>query len=327
MDEEDLTLEEEFGGGNGRIYSFPEKIEKMGIVAGLLPFVVHLTIYDQRTINGEIVEYSHMDIAALIGAVLAFIAGFWAFTKIKETEKVFRMRRTALAVTLFLLAFVQGLSGFGKLNVDETSDESSCRKKNPTACEALCAQNELWACVALGELHFFGQGVPVDKARSFQLMQKSCTGGESTGCYNLGVMYRDGISVEKDTERAVQLFEQACDTGAMGGCTNLGVLVEKKDPVRSIALYRKSYDNRYIAGCRNLGAMYLHGLGVAIDVKRAATLFKQACDGDFFMACNDLGLLVDEGRGVVKDGARAAGLFKKACDGGVQTACAALKNR
>ena len=116
MSKQDSRAEKQL---DDRVYAIPETIEKVGLFAGLLPFFVHLKFSSQSTVNGVVVDSSNLDIAALIGAGLALIAGLWSFTKINATEEVFRNRRRALCATLLLLAFVQGLSGFGKLDVDE----------------------------------------------------------------------------------------------------------------------------------------------------------------------------------------------------------------
>ncbi len=65
-----------------------------------------------------------------------------------------------------------------------------------------------------------------------------------------------------------------------------------------------------------IAEIYAHGLGVAVDLKRAASWYALADKNGDVAATFALGLLYQDGQGVPKNRAKAAELFKKAADAG-----------
>jgi len=76
--------------------------------------------------------------------------------------------------------------------------------------------------------------------------------------------------------------------------------------------------------CYALATAYRDGVGVSVDLVRAAALFGQVCDAGFAQACFDCALMFQSGNGVERNQDRATALFRRACDGGAQQGCDAV---
>jgi TPR repeat protein len=79
--------------------------------------------------------------------------------------------------------------------------------------------------------------------------------------------------------------------------------------------------------CGRLGWVYEHGLGVAIDLPRAATLYEQSCDHGHGWGCYALAYALGHGAGVPQDEARATQLFRRGCDLGYTESCGQLAHQ
>jgi TPR repeat protein len=78
------------------------------------------------------------------------------------------------------------------------------------------------------------------------------------------------------------------------------------------------------ADCSNLGWITERGLGVEVDLPRAAALYRRACEVGAPIACFNLGVLQVEGRGTQVDLRAARGSFDRSCKRGHAAACARL---
>jgi len=79
--------------------------------------------------------------------------------------------------------------------------------------------------------------------------------------------------------------------------------------------------------CHITASCYLHGEGVAKDVKSALQYYKMTCNElKAEKACNDLGIIYELGFDVQKDLNIARDYYKKACKFGYDEACKSYKN-
>jgi len=109
-----------------------------------------------------------------------------------------------------------------------------------------------------------------------------------------------------------------------GGCATGGqVASSPRAPPEPSMLERLTGDceSGKAHSCGVLGVLYVKGLGVEKDERRAAALWEKACEGGVAEGCYGLGRLYVQGLGVEKDLRRASALFRQACSGGLAHAC------
>ncbi|MDR1889717.1 MAG: sel1 repeat family protein [Zoogloeaceae bacterium] len=207
-----------------------------------------------------------------------------------------------------------------------------------------CDNNDIRGCNNLGISYDNGEGVEQDKRKAASLYEKSCNAGLGDGCNNLGMMYDEGVGVEKNAETANALhekafayFEQACVKDAqadkdndLNRCYNKlaadydsGEQI-KQDYTKVARLYEKSCNNGSGGGCNHLADLYVNGVGVSKDLKKAGALreqafthHEQACEGkeDVNGCYNATGAQYESGDwGFEHDDSKAARLYEKSCN-------------
>ena len=90
-------------------------------------------------------------------------------------------------------------------------------------------------------------------------------------------MYRAGWGVPQEDDLAVSFYRQA------------------------VSFFRQDCDGGTAGGCYYLGLLYLDGLGVERDVRRAILLFEKACAGKIDESCETLDNMRGLGGGVSRD--------------------------
>jgi hypothetical protein len=78
------------------------------------------------------------------------------------------------------------------------------------------------------------------------------------------------------------------------------------------------------ASCADLALMYVSGVGVTKDLKKAVELYLRACDLGSSVGCDQAGMRLEDGLGATKDEAKAVSLYQKACDLAKPDACTNL---
>lgn len=112
------------------------------------------------------------------------------------------------------------------------------------------------AYAKIGDAYRYGNGIEQDEAQARKWYRKGADVGEITAILNLAECYKDGIGGKQDYEKAMDeylhLAERLEGRGFKHQATGIGT-----------ALYE-------------IGNMYLNGLGVPPDLKRAISYFKLA---------------------------------------------------
>ena len=138
--------------------------------------------------------------------------------------------------------------------------------------------------------------------------------------------------VARDQEGTGGESQDTCGDGDFEDCFELGQRYQSGlgvqiDLDRAAEFYELACDDEHAEGCkrlRMLGYMYRDGDGVPQDSIRAAQLFELACNGGDAPACWLLASMDEQGNGVPLDRARAAELYQQACDGGYAFGCGKL---
>lgn len=212
------------------------------------------------------------------------------------------------------------------------------RCRDADRCEALCSkQGDAQACVSLGWMAAAGQRVSRDPARAAALFAQACWAVEPAGCRNYAYMVRGGRGVARDRDLAddlervaVAMHRNRCERGNAEDCSALGALyldgvIVSKDEKKAMKLLRKACDAGEPWACARvawkLGEEGGDSARAEKLILKAAKLQKQRCRGGEPDACMALAGLLRFGKGRFNDPKRAAELFEEACDDGEGYAC------
>lgn len=136
--------------------------------------------------------------------------------------------------------------------------------------------------------------------KAFEYYVKAAEMGYAPAYYNVAAAYLNGDGVKKDFDKAFEWFQKAADSGntyaklKLAECYKRGAGCEK-DYAAAMALYRhvagdksmKRYSFADVAEYE-IGNMYLKGLGVEVDLRKAYDYFKRAASHDNHAAENAL---------------------------------------
>jgi len=140
----------------------------------------------------------------------------------------------------------------------------------------------------------------VSEEKAFECYMKAAEMGYTPAYYAVATAYLDGEGVEKDFDKAFEWFRKAADSGdayaklKLAQCYKRGAGC-KRDYAAALALYQqvageksmKRYSCVDVAEYE-LGNMYLKGLGVDVDLRKAYDYFKHAASLDNRAAENAL---------------------------------------
>lgn len=140
----------------------------------------------------------------------------------------------------------------------------------------------------------------VSEEKAFECYMKAAEMGYTPAYYEIAVAYLDDEGVERDFDKAFEWFRKAADSGdtsaklKLAECYKRGAGCER-DYVAAMALYQqvageRSMKRYFFADVAEyeLGNMYLKGLGVEVDLRKAYDYFKRAASHDNRAAENAL---------------------------------------
>lgn len=131
-----------------------------------------------------------------------------------------------------------------------------------------------------------------NEEKAFECYMKAAEMGYATAYYNVAKAYLNGEGVERDFNQAFKWFRKAADNGdtyaklKLAECYKRGAGCER-DYAAAMALYQQITGDKSLK--RNsfvdvaeyeLGNMYLKGLGVEVDLRKAYDYFKRAASQD-----------------------------------------------
>ncbi|MCM1109292.1 MAG: hypothetical protein NC388_09660 [Clostridium sp.] len=139
-----------------------------------------------------------------------------------------------------------------------------------------------------------------NEEKAFECYMKAAELGYTPAYYNVANAYLNGEGVERDFDKAFEWFRKAADSGdtyaklKLAECCKRGAGCQR-DYAAAMALYRqvageksmKRYSCADVAEYE-IGNMYLKGLGVEVDLRKAYDYFKRAASHDNRAAENAL---------------------------------------
>ncbi|MEI8312975.1 MAG: tetratricopeptide repeat protein, partial [Verrucomicrobiota bacterium] len=142
------------------------------------------------------------------------------------------------------------------------------------------------AMVKAGEMIAKGAGdAAPDLAAGAKLFQRAADLQDPVAMYDLGECFLHGKGVAKDASRAVQLLSGAAAKHNARAMNLLGDLYKNglpgtitPNPAEAFRLFSSAKDLGDLDAQGNLGVLYINGLGVNEDDKKAVELFKDGSD-------------------------------------------------
>jgi TPR repeat protein len=136
-----------------------------------------------------------------------------------------------------------------------------------------------------------------DPARTLAGLEELAGRGSTISMVYLAHAYRNGIGADVDPLRSREWFERAAAAGSLLASYELGWIYwdakdyEKAHRVLSTGVVRGYPPAMYLSA-----TMYVHGLGVPLDVERAQELLEAAVAQGHVFAKRNLGVLLIKGR-------------------------------
>ena len=140
----------------------------------------------------------------------------------------------------------------------------------------------------------------VSEEKAFECYMKAAELGYTPAYYQVAAAYLDGEGVKKDFDKAFEWFRKAADCGdthaklKLAQCYKRGAGCER-DYAAAMALYQQIADEKSMKrySCVDvaeyeIGNMYLKGLGVEVDLRKAYDYFKRVASHDNRAAENAL---------------------------------------
>lgn len=83
-------------------------------------------------------------------------------------------------------------------------------------------QKDAQALFEIAMKHIYGDGVPEDNERAFELLTRAQQMGHAEAAYNLGICYHYGYGTDEDAAKAFELYLKAADVGYGKGMELVG---------------------------------------------------------------------------------------------------------
>jgi hypothetical protein len=144
-------------------------------------------------------------------------------------------------------------------------------------------QGDAKAEYMLGDIYYYGQGVPQDYNEAIRWFRKVADQNYANGEGSLGYMYLHGLGVAQDYNMALNWYHKAADQGDAKAQNGLGNIYSQgqgvpQDYGEAVRRYRIAADKGYAPAQYNLGDMYYYGRGVPQDLAEAVRWYQKAAD-------------------------------------------------
>ena len=123
------------------------------------------------------------------------------------------------------------------------------------------------AIYLLGELYFYGEGVPQNYQTAASYYEKAAALKQKDALFSLGALYMNGFGFEENLPKAIEYYKQAAALGDNTSINTLGYYYENGetptieiDLAEATSWYQKSCDNGDSHGCDAVNRLKIHTL-------------------------------------------------------------------
>ena len=174
---------------------------------------------------------------------------------------------------------------------------------------------------SLGEMYYFGQGVPQNYTAAAKWYRRAADQGDADSQTSLGDMYFLGQGVPQSHAEAVKWFRLAADQGDAFGQLSLGYMYRNglgvaQNHAEAVRWYRLSAGQGDANGQSSLGDMYFFGLGVLQNHTEAVKWYRLSADQGGAHGQYSMGYMYDRGLGVSQSHTEAAKWYRLSADQG-----------
>lgn len=196
--------------------------------------------------------------------------------------------RSTRAIGLFgAVAFAAAgwLAWRAHVSARRAQHEASCATGDWTACEAVCARDELEPCLTLGDLT---RETSPDRARAAYGV--ACEGHVARACSALGRLLESGAGGAADLPAAAAGYRKACDANDEEACGRLGLLTRAgsgvaRDDAAAAPLLDRGCNAGHGDDCFAFAEMAERGEGVDKSLTRAGMAYVHGCSADEPRSC------------------------------------------
>ena len=133
----------------------------------------------------------------------------------------------AIRSALFALMLAMSLAGVSIAGPFENADAAYSKGDHAAAMrlwKQLADQGHARAQYSLGNMYYFGEGIPMDSAEGMKWWRKAANQGHARAQFNLGNTYYYGDGVEENIAVAVKWYRRAANLGFARAQVNLGFM-------------------------------------------------------------------------------------------------------
>lgn len=176
--------------------------------------------------------------------------------------------------------------------------------------EQLAKKKDTGAQLKLGEIYYYGDGVPVDYKKAEKWLKKAADNGVAEADYLLGLIYFDGLVGKPDIKKGLQFMTDASDAGNadaqfyLGRLYDLGTKVPQ-DFNKALSLYTSGAEGGSLEAQILLAEMYDKGLRVPMNKAKGIQMKELASANGATQYLNELGYTYLEGTNVNKNPEKA----------------------
>ena len=134
-----------------------------------------------------------------------------------------------------------------------------------------------WGALNIGEMYFFGEGVPIDYDEATRWFQKACDSKNPQPYVFIGRMYELGAYGEKNISQAISWYKKGQQLGSpfadyyLGSCYAHDEILP--DLEKAVECYIKASDVGLMEAKLELAKCYQQGLGAEQDLLKAYNLY------------------------------------------------------
>lgn len=160
--------------------------------------------------------------------------------------------------------FLLGYYYYSEAEDNSQEEDFNKAKDYFTQAEKLGSKDAMYL---LGELYYYGEGVPQDYLKAAQYYEKAAALKQKEALFSLGSLYMSGFGFDENPTKAIEYYQQAAALGDNMSINSLAYYYESGDIVdisvdltEAAKWYQKSCDNGDSNACDSVNRLKLHTL-------------------------------------------------------------------
>lgn len=205
---------------------------------------------------------------------------------------------------------------------DYSSLKGNAKKKKTAVVMSIAQEADAAFYLEEGYKYHFGEGVPQDYKKAYELYLKAAEMENIDAISNLGLAFYNGdLGLQKDLVKAAGYLQKAAEKGKDTAQYDLAMMYfygkgVAQDYGKYVFWIKKAVEQGNDEAEFDLAISYLTGEGTEVNLNEAVRLLKESASKQNSRAQENLGILYRDGRGVPQDYMKAAEMFVLAMNQG-----------